>query len=587
MTDLTRIHILDPIVAQRIAAGEVIERPASVVRELLDNSIDAGAGSITVQVVNGGLDRITVIDDGYGIAAEDLPLCCKPHATSKIAAIEDLYHVKTLGFRGEALYSIAATSKLTIASTRAGQSGHTVTVDNGTEGIILPFGPDKGTRIDVEHLFADLPARRLFLKRPSTETTMCKAVVLEKAMAFPDIAFRFHDGDVLKVDLPATSRKQRVLDALAGDPNVIPAETVELSEQAGKFCLYAVASTPAYWRTDRSHIKIYVNNRAIDEFALVQAVTYGYGSMLPGGAYPYCYLFIDIDPELVDFNIHPAKREAKIRNKAEVHHAVVQMIKRHISQTLAHIPIAMVQPTDRQFDFSGERQEKYVKSGRTAQSGLPQAVVDSPAAEPDWFDTAKRLMHRNRSGSPAQDIAAVQKGPRYIGQIFNLFLIAEQDDDLYLIDQHAAHERILFDEIKSHGEIQPLMIPITFEVERDVDVFLTAHAAWYGDYGLSLRRTGDLEWELSSIPALWKPIEQDVVRFIGSRTGAIEDLYTELYAVIACHAAIKAGDRIDRLAAQTLVEKVLAMDNPVCPHGRMFVIHFQKDELLTAVGRII
>ena len=603
MESNNRIHLLNPMVAQRIAAGEVIERPASVVRELIDNAVDAHASAITVQLIEGGLQRITVIDDGDGIHPSDLPLCCRTHATSKVEKVEDLYNLSTLGFRGEALYSVAACAKVTIASSFKGAAAATIVVDNTIEGEVRPGGPRQGSRIDVENLFSSIPARRLFLKRPSTESTMCRGTLVEKALAYPHIAFRFYDGDQLKLDLPITTPKQRVLDALASDKHLIPGETTELSDVGGRFSLYAVATTPACYRTDRSHIKIYINTRPIEDYALVQAVTYGYGEMLPGGAFPYCYVFITVDPELVDFNIHPAKREAKLRNQAEIHHQIVVMIKQQVSKSIHRLSLEHAQPLSEQLEFSTQtpilhscQQVSNATPGYHTRPTVP-SHQDKPT-DPTWFARAKEILSKKES-EPQPLPKASQKASedtswssvdndrfKYIGQAFNLFLIVERNDKLYLIDQHAAHERILFDQIKSSGSVQRLMIPLEFEVGRDVDVFLLEHAAWYSDYGLELSRTGDLLWELATIPALWKTIEKDVVAFISSQAGNIEELDKNLYATIACHAAIKDGDSIDSNTAEALIQKVLTMENPVCPHGRTFVVEITKESLWRAVGRL-
>ena len=590
MDSYNRVHLLDPMVAQRIAAGEVIERPASVVRELIDNAVDAHASTITVQLVEGGLQRITVIDDGDGIHSSDLPLCCRSHATSKVEKLEDLYNLSTLGFRGEALYSVAACAKTTIASSYKGATAATIVVDNTIEGIVQPGGPRIGTRIDVENLFSSIPARRLFLKRPSTESTMCRGTLVEKALAYPHIAFRFYDGDQLKLDFPVTTRKQRVLDALASDKHVVPSETTELSDVGGRFSLYAVATTPACYRTDRSHIKIYINTRPIEDYALMQAVTYGYGEMLPGGAFPYCYLFITVDPELVDFNIHPAKREAKLRNQAEIHHQIVVMIKQQISKSIYRLSLERTQTPLEQLEFNSRIPSSLVGQQASNSTSGYHARPTTPShqekpSDPAWFSRARELLSKQEPEDASWSVAR-SDGFKYLGQVFDLFLLVERNDTLYLIDQHAAHERILFDQIKSAGDIQRLMIPIAFEVARDVDDFLLEHSAWYGDYGLELSRTGDLQWELATLPALWKSIEKDVVAFIRSQAGNSEELDKKLYATIACHAAIKDGDSIDSYSAEALVQKVLAMENPVCPHGRTFVVEITKESLWRAVGRL-
>lgn len=582
-----RIKLLDPLVAQRIAAGEVIDRPASVVRELVDNAVDAHANNITVQVIEGGIERISVIDDGSGIAPDDLPLCCRSHATSKVSSLEDLHSLHTMGFRGEALYSIAASAKVTIATTQGNAHGATMVVDNGIASEVTTGGPAKGTKVDVEHLFAAIPARRLFLKRPSTEFTMCKNSLIEKAMAFPDISFRLYDGETLRLDLPATNAKQRMLDALSTDKHLVASEVTELSDTASRFTLQAIATTPACYRTDRSHIKIYINKRPVDEYALVQAVTYGYGAMLPGGAFPYCYLFVTVDPELVDFNIHPAKREVKLRNKAEIHHQVVVMVKNQISKSLPRLRMEQSIPTQAplpSFDEVSQRSE-YLPSKQTSATRFTkdaQRPVDDT-----WFNRARAVLAKRVQTSETTQSAPLNDFI-YIGQLFDLFLIVQRGDSLYLIDQHAAHERILYDQIRSEGGIQKLMVPIRFEVDRTVDEFLNDHAPWYAGHGLDLQRNGDLEWELASIPASWKSIERDVIAFISSQeVGDIEELEKRLYATIACHAAIKDGDAIDQTTAEALIRKVFALEHPVCPHGRTFVVEITKEQLWRSVGRIM
>ncbi len=575
--------MLDPLVAQRIAAGEVIERPSSVVRELIDNAVDAQATEIIVQVVEGGIERITVIDNGVGIRAEDLPFCCRSHATSKVSTLEDLYRLSTMGFRGEALYSIAASAKVTIASRFGEADPAAIVVDNGKESEIMPTGPDRGTKIDVEHLFAAIPARRLFLKRPATESTMIRNTISEKALAFPDISFKLFQEDTLKLDLPATIPKQRVLDTLAQDRHVVPSEMTELSDTAGRFSLYAVASTPAVYRTDRSHIKIYINRRPIEEYALVQAVTYGYGETLPGGAFPYCYLFVTVDPELVDFNIHPAKREAKLRNKAEIHHQVVVMVRQQIRKSLPRLQ-TMDKPA-MQHNFWQETSTK-----QTPQQMRDSSMKQERPQDDDWFAKAKEILSEQKSTVSEQEPEIQSTNQQmpfiYLGQVFDLFLVVEKGDSLYLIDQHAAHERILYDQIRHDGGVQKLIVPLTFETDRSVDDFLQNRGHWYADYGLDLHRVGDLQWELSSVPALWKPIEREVVSFISSQAvGDKEELEKRLYATIACRAAIKDGDAIDGTTAHVLIQKVFELDHPVCPHGRTFVVEITRRQLWESVNR--
>ena len=599
------IKRLDPLVAQRIAAGEVIERPASVMRELLDNALDANSTSITASVVEGGLEEITVIDDGDGIAEEDLPLLCESHATSKVSSLDDLYQLKTMGFRGEALYSIAAVSVITIASSYKGAQAASITIDNGQKGTVIPGGPDRGTRVTVEGLFKEIPARRQFLKRPSTEATMCKNILLEKSLAFPKRSFKFYTDGKLRLDLPATTKKGRILDALTTSQNVVPSEMLELYETAARFSLYAVASSPAIFRSDRSHIKIYINERPIEDYALVQAVTYGYGELLPGGSFPYCYLFITVDPTLVDFNIHPTKREAKLRNKAEIHHQIVSMIASQVKRTLPRL-IKEVQenlteteeslfssPNHSGFSprpsYDASPSQQYGSSSH--EKGYSYAQTGKPS-DPLWFQKAKEALQENKMETSRKseevDIWAEQTQEQsftYLGQAFNLFLLAQKGDDLFLVDQHAAHERILFDAVRLRQEVQTLMIPFEFEVERDVDIYLQERLDAYRTLGIKLERKDELEWQLLAIPAMYKSIEKEVVSFIQGHAGDAKEIEKGLYAIVACHAAIKGGDSIDRSTAIELLKKVFALEEPTCPHGRTFVVRLNKDELSKAVGR--
>ena len=316
------IKQLDPIVASRIAAGEVVERPSSVLRELIDNSLDAKATKISVHLEQGGIKSLTVVDDGVGMSKEDLPLACVSHATSKISTIEDLFNLRTLGFRGEALSSIAACSLLTIDS-----NGNRIVVDNGNQGSVLPGSVSKGTSVRMENLFELIPARKLFLKRPQSEAAECKKILLEKALGFENVEFLFFVDGELKLHLPKASKKDRAATVMGLDKAFMPAQILEMNYEDENLKLYAVAADPSCYKRDRTQIKILLNNRIIDSFALVQAVNNAYSAALPGGAFPFFYLFIEDNPALVDFNIHPTKRECKIRNQSQIYGSVTTMIE--------------------------------------------------------------------------------------------------------------------------------------------------------------------------------------------------------------------------------------------------------------------
>ncbi len=317
---------LNPLVAQRIAAGEVIERPSSVIRELIDNSLDAGSTSITVSVTEGGIEEMRVLDDGSGIAKGDLPLLGESHATSKIRDLDDLYHITSMGFRGEALYSIAAVSSITIAS-----NGYEITIDNGKRGEILSSTTASGTLVIVKDLFGELPARRQFLKRAATEAAMVRTVLQEKALAYPNVAFKLIVDGSLRLNLPVTTAKDRVVDVLTISQRVVKEELTELFDDHGRFSLYAVASSAALWRSDCSHIKIFVNKRPVDEYALF-VVTYGYSTSTLRIVSLLLPLHHDrSEPGRFQY---PSNQTGGARNKAEIHHRVVRMISSQVRRPI-------------------------------------------------------------------------------------------------------------------------------------------------------------------------------------------------------------------------------------------------------------
>jgi len=601
---MARIESLESTVAARIAAGEVIERPASVARELLDNAIDSGANEITLEIKDGGITYLSVADNGCGIEKDDLPLTAEPHATSKIKSLDDLYSLSTLGFRGEALYSIAAVSDFTVSSSYQGREAYTYSVSNGRKGTVRKGGPDEGTIVTSENLFSEIPARKAFLKRPSSEAVLIKNTLLSKAMAYPGIHFKMIQDGAIRIDLPSRKNKaERTLDIATDEESIPRSDFITLERKWPDFSLYLVLGLPSIHRSDRSKIRIYVNNRPVDEFSLVQAVCYGYGEKLPGGSYPYAFVFLEEKSELVDFNIHPAKREVKIRNKAEVHHAISSFISSSLPLTIPAVkasnePVAAAM-TKTLFSSMPKHDEAPWPS--VASSPEPRhfggstssqvRIQDERPKDNSWLKKAKEIAEarnfekssysKEESWEPQEE----DSGFRYIGQAFKLFLIAEKDGQLFLVDQHAAHERVLYDEIRKGESIQKLLIPIDFEVEKDVDAFLYEHANVYTSLGINISQKEVCLWTLSSIPAVARPIEKEIISLIKESIGTESEIESKVFAIIACKAAIKAGDEIDKYSAEALLEKTFKLENPTCPHGRTFVVALKEEELRKMVGR--
>ena len=582
---MAAIRQLDPIVASRIAAGEVVERPSSVLRELLDNSIDAKASKVSVYIEEGGIKSLTVVDDGTGMDADDLLLACESHATSKVRTLDDLFNLRTLGFRGEALSSIAACSELTINS-----NGNRITVDNGVKGPVVPGSIPKGTSVCMKDLFENIPARKLFLRRPQTEAAECRKTFLEKALGFEDVEFLFFSDGELKLHFERTDKKNRCVQIFALDKSFMPAQVLEMSYKGENENLWAICSDPSCHRRDRTQIRILVNNRIIDSYQFVQAVTNAYSAALPGGSFPYFDLFIEANPALVDFNIHPTKRECKLRNQSQIYGAITSMIR----NALVHKQPETVE-TPSLLWTSAERPAKpYTPAPAAPAAPAPVKPVSESKAprssskpfDPSWFESAKAILNKKENKAEVTTTKIVPEY-RYIGQVFNTFLLVEQEDRLLFIDQHALHERLLYDEIRSLKDVQRLIVPYSFEVERSVDDFLQKNSVLYSDFGIELTRKADLLWEMASIPAACRKNEEEIADYIRNRTGDIESAQKGLFAIIACHAAIKAGDALDTVTAASLVKRCFELDRMVCPHGRDFTFAISKEELYKQVGRIV
>src|SRR6056297_157366 len=559
-TQPRRIHLLRDSVAQKIAAGEVIDRPFSVVRELLDNAIDSGADSIDLYIEGGGIRRIRVLDNGSGMDREDLELCYKPHATSKISAVGDIYNLHTLGFRGEALASVAACAKLTITSAPVSAEPHTLEVRNGSPIRLELSRGTQGTVVDVSDLFYAMPGRRKFLKSPGAETSACTRTFIEKALPFPDISFRLFTDDQLKLYLPAADLQKRIA---AAHPNQVDPRFLNLvEEEAGRFKIKALLSSPAIHRRDRRNIQVYVNRRRIQEFSLVQAVHYAYEQLLPGGSFPVAFIFLEIDPELVDFNIHPAKREVRIKNLPEIHHQLVHTLKDHLNRKYI-APQEPQQTPDREMDF-----------------GPPAA--DKPFTMPleKWKEFGKQ--HRESVAERPVEIQEIE----YVGQVFDLFLIVRRGESLYMIDQHAAHERIIYEQLTG-GTVQSqnLLVPYTFEVEEDVEDLLRQRLDEYRQIGIQLEQEKTGQWRITRVPARFIGLEEQLTEALQSQEASESAFKAQLFADLACKAAVKDGEVLDRYSAADLARQAFELSVPRCPHGRPIWFRISRNELFEIVGR--
>ncbi len=584
-TDPARpVRLLAEPVARKIAAGEVIDRPAAVVRELIDNAIDSGATKISVEISGGGADYIRVTDNGCGMTPEDLKLCTHTHSTSKIENEQDLLTLQSLGFRGEALASIDAVSRLLITTSREGHGAW-----SRIDGRIEPALLQNGTAIEVSGLFLNFPARRQFLKRTSAESALCRQTFLDKALVWPSIEFRFSsDGKPRDILLPVPALRDRVLEALGPDE---PASFFyEIAGNGDGFSFTAVIGGPETARADRKHLYTFVNGRRVQEYSLLQAVEYGCEGFFPNGSHPLCVLDVHINPALVDFNIHPAKREVRFMDKGPLHHAISATIRefwRHRAPGLTNASL-----------------QDYTDSPGFVVQDLPnlsepgtQSMYDSttPSVQTLFSTGARALAAAACTGytetginRPVSDTSGVDTHDfRYLGQVLGTFLVAELHDILYLIDQHAAHERLLFDRLrKQHRTSQELLVPYRIQTtEHSEDERLRQYCAPLAEAGFTLADEGDGIWQVSSVPVLWKGSEGDLQKELLEPTLTPERLIDHLYARAACRAACKDGDLLDPEAACRLISETFDLPEPVCPHGRPVWIRLDRPELFRLVER--
>ncbi len=616
------IRLLDEQVAGRIAAGEVIDRPVSIVRELLDNAIDAGAGAIDVELHSGGLGLVAVRDDGRGIGRADLERVALRHATSKISDERDLQRVTTLGFRGEALASIAACALLEVTSRAAGEARAARLVAGAGGRRVSAAGAAPGTRVQVTRLFAELPARRRFLRRPGAETTLCRRMVQEKALAHPAVTFRLTVDGQADTALPAADQRQRVADALG--VRFRPHDLFQAQRRFADFRVAVIGARPELAGRDRSRLLVFVNRRRIQQFALAQAVEYGYAALLPGGRHPVACLFVEIEPHLVDFNVHPAKREVRFRNLAPLHQAVVRVVQEVVPQFGHRSPLAAPAPppaegpglpyaapaaprppASRGASYGPNRSPLPAPAGapygsnrppppapagtEIAESPLGAAPAPPPAAAspPAALPAAALPLAAAPVAEPHAAAPDPGAGMRYVGQTLGLFLLVEIGPTLYFVDQHAAHERVLYEDLRRRAfAVQRLLLPIELEPAAAAATAPAGARARLRELGIVIEqeaggpaRVTALAEPLHQLPAEW------LARYLAGMRGSEADLERAVLADFACKLAVKDGEVLDDAAATTIVRRSFAIDLQHCPHGRPLWYSVARQQLVKEVGR--
>ena len=622
------IRVLSPEVASRIAAGEVVERPASAVKELVENSLDAGADEIRVEVREGGRRLVRVVDNGVGIPASEAALAFERHATSKLRSADDLEHIATLGFRGEALASIASVAQVTLLTRHVDEAvGSQLRVEGGHLKSQEAKGAPPGTVVTVENLFYNVPARLKFLRQPATESGHIVDVVQRFAMAFPERRFSLVSDSRLVFQSTGSGRLHDVLVKVWGldvGRQLVPVGMADADEGVGRagsaesIRVTGYTGLPTLSRSNRNHILFFLNRRLIQDRSLAFAVTEAYRNRLMVGRYPVAVLMIDLDPELVDVNVHPAKAEVRFREER----AVFRAVQKAVHATLAeHSPVPEVRSEGLSWSMPGwaERRQTLLAAGQSQQPALdlsrpptgpvwpPPPAAARPSSQPEPATTSPPSP--SDPAPPVGDSAASDANHpitqssnvlpllRVVGQMGATYIVAEGPEGMYLVDQHAAHERILFEQMlgqQAAGAVaqQALLEPLAFEAGSGYAGLLAEYSAALAGAGFDLEPFGGDAWLVRAVPAVYsrvdprRALEETLEGIADGRDLVGESKEAALVAVICKRAAIKGGQTLSLEEMRQLVRQLEACRDPgSCPHGRPTMLVLSRMQLEKEFGR--
>ena len=598
---MAKIHRLAPDLANQIAAGEVVERPASVVKELVENAIDAGATRIGISVETGGKRLIRVEDDGEGMDAEDARLAIERHATSKIRRADDLGAIRTLGFRGEALPSIASVSHFTLRTRARGeQSGTEIKVDGGTIASTREVGAPEGTAIEVADLFYNLPARRKFLKSDTAETTQTSRLATQLALGYPEVGFSLtSNGRTLLQCPPAATLRDRFFQ-LFGDR----ADLVEVRKEAGGLTIEGYVAALGDQGPTRGSQNVFVNRRIVKDRTIAHAIIEAYSVATIKERSPEVHLFLTIAPDRVDVNVHPTKAEVRFLEQSLVHEVLRRALGDALGATRAPeilfrleggvdrggIPTTMTIPGVLAGAAVANRWSSEQLSAAGYQSPVPS--FQSPVA------SSQSPVASYQSPQPSTSTADIR--PMIpLGQFRDTFIVAVDDEGVAIIDQHVAHERVLFEQISERLtsgrlESQRLLTPILLDLSPAQRQVLAQHAATLEKFGMEVEEFGGDSVRLSAVPAMLDPAEcEATIRALaddleGLATGTrAEEALRRIAATMACHAAVKANYPLTLEKMRYILEELRRTAySSVCPHGRPVVLRLTRREIEKNFQRI-
>ncbi len=594
------IHLLPPEIASQIAAGEVVERPASVVKELLENALDAGATNIHIQIEGGGQRLVEVADNGAGIPADEIVLATARHATSKLVTAEDLFNIRTLGFRGEALASIGSVSRFTITSRPAdAAAAMRLRVEGGSVGIPEPVGAPLGTVVRVEDLFYNVPARLKFMKTEATERRQIDTLVTQYALAYAHVRFQLQQEGRVSLQTTGNSKRREVLAALYG-VDVARGMLEVLAEEDG-LQVTGFTSPTSLTRSNRREITFFINGRPVQDLALTTAVLQAYHTLLMVGRFPLGTLFLELDPAAVDVNVHPTKAEVRFRDSSRIFSGVQRAVRRAL---LAHTPVPEMESTQLRWSptptWQGQPQ-KVDLAWEMARAGEPAAESEGETGAPPaaWGgESGTAGAHVEQPGVPSRLGVPLL---RLVGQVASTYLVAEGPDGLYLIDQHAAHERVLFERFMAQRQAagadgalpaQILLQPATVNLPAASARLLESQLPVLKSLGFQVEAFGPGTFLVRAIPVLLSGMDPAaalrvlVEDFEEDETPLQAELESRVIARVCKRAAVKAGQTLSNEEQRSLLTELEATSSPrTCPHGRPTMIHLAVDVLERQFGR--
>ncbi len=616
------IQVLDEQTINKIAAGEVVERPSSVVKELVENAIDAGATEITIEVAGGGEELIRVSDNGKGMTREDAQLAVLRHATSKIRSADDLTQVLSLGFRGEALASISAVSRFTLQTRQEGdQLGTEIVIEGGTMLRTEDAGCGLGTTISVEDLFFNTPARKKFLKKPQTETTNINYIVTKLSLSHPEIAFKLIANQKMLVSTPGTNKLFDTIGSLYGAK--VAEEILPIDKTEDGVTVRGYLAKPAVLKSNRQWQTFLVNGRTINSRFLAKAIDNAYHSLLPKSGFPMVVLELILPTEDVDINVHPQKSEVKFADESKLYRLVYHAVTEVLTNVARGGDIASDVEKPRYQTYTPQqprRTEEYPKldfgmpstpSKPSAATYTPRSLVqDTPrvaemnlpweTAEPAVpLSTAYALKEQPLPQAVVQEpsVQETQYERFYpMGQVYDCYIVAQNDNGLFLVDQHAAHERILYDRFAAATDSVPsqqLLIPQIMEFTEDECEIISENEAVFMNLGFSLDLIGPQTFRLKEMPADVPSDEAEgIIREIlmayrNMHEPSARELRHHGLQIAACRAAVKAGETMTMRQMQILLNELSGTTMPyTCPHGRPCMIRFDIKDLDKMFKRI-